>query len=134
MCQSGADWTRVEAIDKGHRIRVETANKTQNGEFLNASGTEVNLTSRDGAHVSVLKSDVRRVYVQSKSRRLRNTIIGTAVGVAVGITLYATVGQYFRNEGHGGSEAMLVVPIAAGAALGALPSSRMQKIYDVDQR
>lgn len=132
---AASDWARVEATKKGDQVRIETADKKKHrGVFVSASGTDVSATLRDGAQVNVPKSDVRRVYIQSKSRRLRNTIIGTAVGVAVGIALYATVGQYFRNEGQGGSEAMLIAPIAAGAALGALPSSRMQKIYDANHK
>ena len=127
----GADWGRLSAIRAGETVRIETASGNQTGRFISASENNVRFTSDGGAEVSVARSDAKRVYVQSKSRRVRNTIIGAAVGVAVGAVIYGTLGTLFRNEGDEQTGYMLALPIAAGTAVGAaLPTGSMKKIYD----
>ena len=65
---------------------------------------------------------------------MRNTIIGTAVGVAIGVALYATFGALIRNESGDDTTVLLLSPIAACAAIGAvLPTGRMVKIYDAKE-
>jgi hypothetical protein len=123
-------WSGISTVGEGHKIRVETAQKKYKGTFSGLTDTAVKLTSGDG-EVSVPRSEVLRVYSQSQSHRVRNTIIGTAIGVAVGVTLYGTLGALFRNESSDDTTPMLVAPMAVGAALGAvLPTGRMMKIYD----
>jgi uncharacterized membrane protein YdjX (TVP38/TMEM64 family) len=81
--------------------------------------------------VSIPRADVLRVYSQSQSHRLRNTIIGTAIGAAIGIVLYATLGALIRNESADETAPLLIGPIAAGGAIGAvIPTGKMVKIYD----
>jgi hypothetical protein len=124
------DWNGISTAGEGHKIRVETAEKKIKGTLLGVSDTAIKLTSQDG-EVSVPRSEVLRVYSQSKSHRTLNTIIGTGVGVAVGVALYSTLGALFRNEGGQDTTALLVAPMAIGGALGAvLPTGTMVKIYD----
>jgi hypothetical protein len=127
----GADWTRVTALRAGETVRIETASGKQTGRFISASDEAVRFTSGGGLEVSVARSEAKRVYVQSQSRRVRNTIIGAAVGVAVGAVIYGTLGTLFRNEGDEQTGYMLALPIAAGTAVGAaLPTGSMKKVYD----
>jgi hypothetical protein len=126
-----ADWNTISTVGEGHKIRVETAGKKYKGTFSAWSETALTLDTKEG-QVSVPRSDVTRVYSQGKSHRLLNTMIGTGVGVAVGVTLYATIGALLRNEGGSETAPLLVLPMAAGAGIGAvLPTGRMEKIYDV---
>lgn len=124
------DWKGISNIGQGHKIRVETSTKKYKGAFLTISDTALKLNFKDG-EVSVPRAEVLRVYSQSQSHRLRNTIIGAAIGTAIGIALYFTLGALIRNESGEETAPYLIGPIAAGAALGAvLPTGKMVKIYD----
>ena len=128
---AAADWSRVAGIRAGDNIRVETASGKQNGRLVAATDDELRLTPASGTEVAVRRSDVRRVFVQSRSNRVRNTIIGAAVGVGIGAVLYGTLGTLFRNEGDEQTGYMLAVPIAVGTAVGAaMPTGKMKKVYD----
>ena len=67
------EWSGISTVGEGHKIRVETAQKKYKGTFLGLTDTAVKLTSQDG-EVSVSRSEVLRVYSQSQSHRVRNTI------------------------------------------------------------
>jgi hypothetical protein len=54
--------------------------------------------------------------------------------VGVGIALYATLGRLLGNEGAEGTEALAIVPAAAGAAIGAAIPGGMKKVYDANRR
>src|SRR5690349_6488553 len=89
-----ADWSRVTAIEDGSKIRVHTTRGKQTGRFVAASEVDVRLTPAAGPEIVVPRVEVTRVYVQSRSHRLRNLIIGTAVGVAIGAVVYGTIGAW----------------------------------------
>jgi hypothetical protein len=123
-------WDRVQQIPAGQQVRVETATQKHTGELMSVSDNSVRLDA-----ITVARSEVTRVYAKSGSHRKRNAVIGTAIGVGVGIAFYATFGLMLRNEGGENTEAMLVIPAAAGAAIGAaLPASSMKKVYDAKRR
>ena len=125
-----AAWDTLASIDQGHRIRIETSAKKYTGSF-GASVDSIRLNAGDG-EISIARSEVVRVYLQSRSSRLRNTLIGAGIGTALGVTAYSTLGRLLRNEGGQHTEASLLVsPIAIGAAVGAvLPTGSMKKVYD----
>jgi hypothetical protein len=124
-------WADLAAVPPGRNIRVHTAAGKHSGALLAVSEQAVTFRSGAGIEVAIPRPDVVKLYVETRSRRLRNTIIGTAVGVAAGAVLYGTLGSWFRNEGRDDTGIMLAVPIAIGAAAGgALPTGRMKKIYD----
>jgi hypothetical protein len=123
-------WLQVQAIPAGHRVRVETVTQRQTGHVVSISDDSIRLDS-----TSVPRSEITRVYAQSASHRKRNTIIGAAIGVGIGIAMYATLGRLLGNEGAEGTELLAIVPAAAGAAIGAaVPTGRMKKVYDANQR
>ena len=123
-------WARVQSVPAGQQVRVETAAQKHTGQLVSVSEESVRLDT-----ITVPRSEVTRVYARSASHRKRNAIIGTAIGAGVGIAVYATLGLLLRNEGAEGTEVLLVVPAAAGAAIGAaMPTGRMKKIYDANRR
>lgn len=131
---TAADWSRVAALRPGEKVRVHAATSKQTGTLGLVTNDAIRFNSKDGGEVTVPRSEVTRVYVQSRSHRLRNTIIGAAVGVATGVVLYGTLGAMFRNEGNDDTGQMLGVPIAVGAAVAAaMPTGTMKKIYDVKE-
>lgn len=127
----GADWTRVTELPANAIVRVETATGKQIGTLLSVSDEAMRFTTKEGTDLSVGRPEIRKVYVRTKSHRVRNAIIGTAAGVAVGAVIYGTLGVLFRNEGREDTAYMLAVPIGIGSAVGAaLPTGSMKKIYD----
>jgi hypothetical protein len=129
MAQTG--WDRLQSIPPGRTIRVHTAKNRLEGAFVSASSDAVNLKLGDGQQISISQSDVSRVDAKSSSHRGRNTLIGTAIGAGIGIAFYASYGQILRNEGAKGTEAIMMIPTASGAGIGALlPTGRYKKIYD----
>jgi hypothetical protein len=130
VCASDAGaWEQLGAVQSGRTIRVESSQAKQTGAFVRLSDESITFHSRRDGEVTVPRSEVKRVYAQSGSRRVRNTIIGVAAGAAIGIVFYSTIGQLFRNEG-GESAGLIALPIAAGTAIGAaLPARRMVLMY-----
>lgn len=129
-----SSWESVAALTAGSRIRVESAHEKRNGTMVSVSGDALTCHDGESGNVTVPRSEVRRVYLQSSSRRLRNTVIGTAIGVAAGAVLYGTLGRLFRNEGQE-SGYLFAVPIAAGAGIGAaMPGRRMVLFCEVPEK
>ena len=127
-------WDSIRAIPEGHAIRVHTDGQKQTGAFIAVDESTVRFKTAAGAEVTVPRSEVTKVYSQSRSHRGRNFLIGTAVGVAVGAVFYGTFGRMLENEGAeaGG---VLFVPIAIGAAVGAaLPTGSMKLVYEPTKR
>jgi len=122
-------WQGLEALESGHKIRVETAKGKQTGTLVRLSDDAITFHSGRVGEVTIPRSEVTRVFAQSDSHRVRNTVIGLAVGAAIGAVLYGTIGQLFRNEGAE-SAGFLGVPIGVGTAIGAaLPAHSMVVVY-----
>ena len=127
-------WDSIRAIPQGHNIRVHTGGQKQTGTFVDVDESTLRFKTAAGAEVTVPRSEVTRIYSQSRSHRGRNFLIGTVVGVAVGAVFYGTFGRMLENEGAeaGG---VLFVPIAVGSAVGAaLPTGTMKLVYDPKKR
>jgi hypothetical protein len=128
-----SQWNIIRAVNAGHRIRVETSAVKYSGGFAGLSDSAIMLQSEKG-QVSVPRAEVLRVYSQSRSNRLRNTLIGAAIGAAVGITTYGTLGALLRNEGADNTGVLVAAPVTVGTAVGAiLPAGGMKKIYDAKE-
>jgi hypothetical protein len=124
-------WTALLALSPGEHVRVQTASERHEGTLTGKSATGITITPATGGPVAVERADVQRVFVRTKSHRLRNAIIGTAIGVAAGAVLYGTLGSWFRNEGRDDTSWMLAAPIGIGAGVSAaLPTGAMRKIYE----
>jgi hypothetical protein len=130
--QSAANaWDAVSALTPGQQVRIHTGSERHEGTLSAVSENGLTLTPASGQAVTLSRSEVQRVYIRTKSHRVRTTIIGTAVGVAAGVVLYGTLGSWFRNEGRDDTAWMLGVPIGIGAGVSAaLPTGGMRKIYD----
>lgn len=128
--QLAQQWDKVRGLKAGHELRVEVPGAKHRGALLEVGDDMLRLRSADGGEVSVARGQIERVYVRSKSNRLRNTLIGIGVGVAVGAVVYGTIGVLFRNEGR--EEPMLLAaPILIGTAAGGLmPTGGMKLVYD----
>ena len=123
-------WARVQFLPAGEQVRVETASQKHTGQLVNVSEDSVRVDT-----ITVPRSKITRVYARSASHRKRNTIIGAAIGVGIGVAMYATLGRLLGNEGAEGTEVLAIVPVGAGAAIGAaMPTGRMKKIYDANGR
>lgn len=132
--QPPVSWTVLSSIEPGHKVRVETSDGNHVGTFVDASDDAIRIDGHDG-QLGISRLDVLRVYSESGSHRVRNTLIGIAIGAAVGVTMYSTVGVPLRNEGAENTGAKLLMPpIGIGAGIGALlPAKSMKKIYDVKE-
>ncbi len=114
----------LRGIQPGRAVRVtDDSGRKQTGVWKSTSGSTVVFETKKG-EVSLPPSQVRRVEVRSPARRVRNIAIGAGIGVAVGAVTDNTLGVYLRNEssGDGGRALSYALPIAAGAAIGAIPS------------
>jgi hypothetical protein len=123
------DWNRISDLHTGDRIQViQTDGGEQVGNF--AAVTAEGLTIASGPNQTrVERARVRKVVVLSRSKRLRNALIGVGIGFAVGLVVDKTVGAYLNNESHysGGAQALVyLAPIGLfggiGAAMGGHPT------------
>lgn len=125
----------LRGIQPGQTVRVtDTSGKRQTGTWKADNSGSVTFTTKQG-EVSLPHDQVRKVELKSTARRVRNIAIGAGVGVALGATIDNSLGTRLRNEssGDGGRAVIYATSIAAGAALGALPSG-WHTIYRVKSR
>jgi hypothetical protein len=128
-------WDNIRAVAPGGKIRVQTAAQKQTGTLISVDDNALRFKASDATEVTTPRSEIIRVYSQSKSHRRRNFIIGAVTGVAIGAVTYGTLGALLRNESDEETGALLFVPIAVGGALGAaLPTGRMKLIYDAKKQ
>jgi hypothetical protein len=120
------DWGRLSQLRPGDRIQViQTDGREQVGDFAAATADSLTITSAS-AQTRLERSRVRKVVVLSRSKRLRNTLIGAGIGFAVGLTLDQTVGTYLNNEvGYSAGARTLVylAPIGLFGGIGAAIAS-----------
>jgi hypothetical protein len=122
-------WESLAALESGRRIRVETANSKQSGSLVRLSADSITLHLDRAGEVTLPRLEVTRVFAQSESHRVRNTVIGFVIGATIGAVLYGTIGQLFRSEGAE-SAGFLGVPMGVGTAIGAaLPARGMVLLY-----
>jgi hypothetical protein len=128
---ASSNWSILPAIDRGQKIRIETLTAKYTGSFTSASEDSIMLDAGQG-QVSIPRTDVIRVYSQSHSNRMRNTLIGAGIGTVIGAVTYGTLGKLLRNEGADNTVgSLLLPPIGVGAVIGAvIPTGSMKKIYD----
>jgi len=124
--RAAATWERLSELHAGDAITVvQMDQKEYPGEFVRVSAE--NLVLRSGAgELTVERPRIWRVTLRSRSKRLRNALIGGGIGFAVSLTADRTIGAFLNNEGgyHAGARALIWgLPIGIGAGLGgATPS------------
>lgn len=114
------EWSRVVALPTGARVEViHSGLKRSQGELVRVSDSEIAVRS-DAGSTTITRAEVRRVTVNSRSRK-RRALIGLAIGAGVGALV--TVGAArsgdidIRRDYVAGAGA--VVGAGAGAAIGA---------------
>lgn len=120
----GSDWGNLARLAPGQRVEVIDMNlKRTQGEFRGSSAEDLQIANTRGsgsAVTTIPRSQVFRVSLTGKSKRLRNALIGMAVGAAAGLAAGALVDRSFSEDNENIAKAIFVpAGIGAGAALGA---------------
>ena len=113
------NWTAVTAVPSGQKLVVELkTGKEIKGEFGSASETSVTLV-RGKSTEDINRSDIRKVYRESRGSAGKSTLIGTAIGGGTGVVAGAASGgcTQFCIIGRGEATAILGV---GGAGIGAI--------------
>ena len=122
----GQSWDSLRELKAGDRIKVlDTSGREQSGAFTAFSDTAISMQAGK-SEVAIERARVRRVQVQSGSRRIRNAVIGAAIGIAIGVAVDGTLGKWLRNEGtESARPLMYIVPIGLfGGIAAASPGYR----------
>jgi hypothetical protein len=106
-----ADWSAVQALRPGERVRVETTPRPISGQFQSASEDRIVLRA-GGSEQSVERSRVTGVAVRKPGHRKRNALLGLGVGVAAGLG----IGAAARNHSCTG---FCIQPVSNAVILGA---------------
>ncbi len=120
-------WDALRELRPGDQVKIlDAAGNENKGAFAAFANDSVSVRSGRGSVVAVERARVHRVQVRSRSRRVRNALIGAAIGVAVGVAVDQTLGAYLRNEtGESGRAVTYIAPIALfGAVAAAMPAYR----------
>jgi hypothetical protein len=127
----GQSWDSLRELKPGDRIKVlETGGREQKGAFTAFSDTAISLQAGK-SEVAIERARVRRVQVQSSSRRLRNAAIGIGIGIAIGVAVDGTLGKWLRNEGtESARPLMYIVPIGLFGGIAAAPAG-YRTVYKV---
>jgi hypothetical protein len=132
---SGArdDWTRTASVAPGSRVIVNTVSGEENqGTFRSAGPDSVSLIV-NGRDLEIQRSEVARIRVYTRSRRLRNLLIWAGIGAAAGMlagvaTCPSCVGDPTSEDAH--RRLVLGGLIGAGAGAGAgLLRSPFKTVY-----
>lgn len=116
-----AGWDEVERIADNHNVEVSTRAKSKvRGQFVSANAERVVVRSTTGEQ-SIAKSDVRKVRVADRSRRLRHVLIGSAIGAGVGFALGLSICQFCTDTGEAAGP-LAAMGLGAGALVGLLPA------------
>jgi hypothetical protein len=113
-------WDVVRGLQPGAHVKIEETAGTAHKGTVSAVTVDAISVQTGKTAVSVERTHVRRVQVESTGRRARNVAIGAAAGLAVGLAIDGTVGHYLRNEsGDKGRPLYYVVPIGLFGGIGA---------------
>lgn len=114
-------WESLAGLHAGDTVEVATQSGATVGEFVSSSTATLTIHNSQGDQ-QFSRADVVRVVSRARSRRMRNLLIGAGIGLGISIVTDATLGTYLRNESNPDMARPLIwtLPIAAGAALGAL--------------
>lgn len=114
-------WANLNKLHAGQRIQIiEVGAKRHSGTFVSVSDSAISIKEGAGKDASGDESfqmkDVRSVRVSGNNRRLRNTLIGTAVGVGAGAGVGAAAWE--RRGFLGGRGDGALVGAVIGGVLG----------------
>jgi len=112
-------WDAVGRLRPGTPVKVVTSTASEIGQVVSSSTENLTIRTNRGEH-NFARSDIIRVTSRTRSKRVRNMLIGAGIGVGVGLLADRTIGTYIRNESNSSGRPFIwTVPIAAGAGIGA---------------
>lgn len=123
---SSSDWSNLKLLHPGENLTLDqTDGRRVNCAFVAVA--EDSLTVRtDSSETAVSRSNVARVTARSRTKRLRNALIGFGVGLGVSLVTDKTLGAYLYNEStyeSGARAAVWALPPALFGGIGAaIPS------------
>jgi hypothetical protein len=125
LCASD-DWANVSSLHAGDAITVIGRDRHEyKGSFLRASSESMAIEGASGEQ-SIDRATISRVVLRSKSKRLRNALIGAAIGAGIAVAIDQSLGRFLTNESHydaGPRAAAWILPIGIFTGLGAaIPS------------
>jgi len=105
-----ADWTAVQTLSPGEKVRVSTKDGDRlKGRFESATDTDINFTE-DGRRVTLRRDQIKRVELGHKNR-WKGALLGAGVGGGSG----AGAGAYLLSR----TDHLTMTAIPAGLAIGA---------------
>ena len=113
-----ADWTAVQFISPGEKVRVSTRDGDRlKGRFDRASETEISFT-HEGRTVTLKRDSIKRVEVGHKNR-WKGALVGAGVGGGAGAGTGAALLSRTDHLTTTAIPAGLAIGAGAGAAFGA---------------
>ncbi|MFL6337253.1 MAG: hypothetical protein ACJ754_28470 [Pyrinomonadaceae bacterium] len=113
-----ADWSAVQALSPGRKVRVSTKDGDRlKGRFESATDTDINFTE-DGRRVTLRRDSVKRVETGRGSRMwgaVGGAVLGGGAGAGMGTFLLSRTDHLTMRAIPAG----LAIGAGAGAALGA---------------
>jgi len=107
-------WNNLSQLRAGDKIEViDQSLRSYRGTFVSVSEEAISLRSKKDSF-TVERSNVLRVSVLDKSKRLRYMLLGAAVGA--GAALAVTVPLDLQYVGEGNTGVGIVAGVTAGAA------------------
>ena len=122
------NWTNLNAVAPGAVVRVTlTSGKTVHGSFEKVTPEAVIVQS-----AVLARAEVRRVELERRGRRGRNTLTGLAIGAGIGLAAGAMLDAKAGDDGFAVSAKAVLA--CAGATVGAIigivrPATARQEIY-----
>jgi hypothetical protein len=112
-------WDAVGRLRPGTPVEVVTSTGSETGQVVSSSTENLTIRTNRGEH-NFARPDIIRVTSRTKSKRVRNMLIGAGVGLGISLLADRTIGTYIRNESSSSGRPFIwTIPIAAGAGIGA---------------
>lgn len=113
-----ADWSSVQALSSGDKVRVSTKDGDRlKGRFESATDTEINFME-DGRRVTLRREQIKRVELGHKNR-WKGALLGAGVGGGAGAGTGAALLSRTDHLTMSAIPAGLAIGAGAGAAFGA---------------
>ncbi|MBE0656656.1 MAG: hypothetical protein IH602_03145 [Bryobacteraceae bacterium] len=113
------NWSALSQIRRDEKVQVVRMNlKSVSGRFESFSSDSI-VVRQKSADVVIPRSDVHRITITGRSKRLRNLAIGAAIGAGTGFV----IGQIITRERHDDWQSIAyfctMMGLAAGTPIGA---------------
>lgn len=112
-------WDAIGRLRPGTAVEVVRSIGSEKGAVVSSSTDDLTIRTSSGEH-KFARPDIVRVTSRTRSKRVRNMLIGAGIGVGISLLADRTIGTYIRNESSSSGRPFIwTVPIAAGAGIGA---------------